>query len=376
MMTAHATRRERHRGDEARRARLPAEAVRDRRAAGRGPARPRAQRLRTEQRYLLQRARRASSTTTASSAAAAPMQEVIDARRAGGRDQEHGADHRRDRHRQGAGGARHPRPQRAARACRSSRSTARRSPRRCSSPSCSATCAAPSPARSPTKKGRSRWPTAARSSSTRSARMRPALQAKLLRVLQEREFEPLGAERTAARRRARDRRDQPRPAADGRPRASFHEDLFYRLNVIPIELPPLRERREDIPLLVDHFVRKHAAAHRQADRRRRRDGHGGAVGATTGRATSASSRTRSSARSCCRPGPVLAEPVGRGCSARRPRRPPPRLPSLNLHQNLEWVERETIRRALDAAARRQEGRGRADGHQPARAQLLPRQVPD
>ena len=50
-------------------------------------------------------------------------------------------------------------------------------------------------------------------------------------------------------------------------------------------------------------------------------------------------------------------------------------PTLRLHQNIEWVERETIRRALDQSAGREEGRGGADGHQPAGAELLPREVP-
>src|SRR6476620_10753148 len=87
--------------------------------------------------------------------------------------------------------------------------------------------------------------------------MSPTLQSKLLRVLQEREFEPLGAERTEkidVRVIAATNRDLRQMVADGK----FQEDLFSPLNVIPIELPPLRERREDVPVLVEHFIEKHA----------------------------------------------------------------------------------------------------------------------
>src|SRR5687768_2113351 len=83
--------------------------------------------------------------------------------------------------------------------------------------------------------------------------MSPALQAKLLRVLQEREFERVGDSHTVkidVRVIAATHSDLAKMVADG----TFREDLFYRLNVIPVQLPPLRDRREDIPLLVQHFL--------------------------------------------------------------------------------------------------------------------------
>jgi DNA-binding NtrC family response regulator len=175
--------------------------------------------------------------------------------------------------------------------------------------------------------------------------MSPALQSKLLRVLQEREFEPLGSERTErvdVRVIAATNRDLRQMVAEGR----FQEDLFYRLNVIPIDLPPLRERREDIPVLVDHFVRKHAQ--RTGQRIERIDDEALAVlqqydwpgnvrelENTIERAVVLSSGPVITGRAVSILGASPSQSSG--------------LPSLRLRQNIDWVERETIRRALESA---------------------------
>jgi DNA-binding NtrC family response regulator len=171
------------------------------------------------------------------------------------------------------------------------------------------------------------------------------VQAKLLRVLQEREFEPLGSERTErvdVRVIAATNRDLRQMVIEGR----FQEDLFYRLNVIPIAIPPLRERREDILVLVDHFVRKHAqrvgkridgledgalAAMQQYDW----PGNVRELENTIERAVVLSTDHMVTMRNVAMIGP--------------PSSASPSLPSLRLHQNIEWTERETIRRALDQA---------------------------
>jgi len=173
--------------------------------------------------------------------------------------------------------------------------------------------------------------------------MTTAIQAKLLRVLQEREFEPLGAERTQkvdVRVIAATNRDLKQMVADGK----FQEDLYYRLNVIPIEIPPLRERREDIAVLVEHFVDKHRQrTGKRIDRLEddvvqalaRYDWPGNVreLENTIERAVVLATGPVISAASISLLGATSAPPSG--------------LPSLRLHQNIEWVERETIRRALE-----------------------------
>ena len=85
--------------------------------------------------------------------------------------------------------------------------------------------------------------------------MAPGLQAKLLQVLQDGEFSRLGGESDVQRGHAHHRRDQPRISRRRCKNGEFREDLYYRLNVVTILIPPLRERIDAVPLLVEHFLR-------------------------------------------------------------------------------------------------------------------------
>ena len=177
------------------------------------------------------------------------------------------------------------------------------------------------------------------------ATLGPAVQAKLLRVLQEREFEPLGSERTEkvdVRVIAATNRDLRQMATEGR----FQEDLYYRLHVIPIELPPLRQRLDDLPALVDHFVQKFSQrlgkritgvdADAMAELKRYHwPGNVRELENTIERAVVLTTGPSLTPESVWVMGAASAPTTG--------------LPSLRLHQNVEWVERETIRHALERA---------------------------
>lgn len=100
--------------------------------------------------------------------------------------------------------------------------------------------------------------------------LKPDMQVKLLRVLQERAFIPVGSNReikTSARIIAATNRNLEKMIQDNK----FREDLFYRLNVMPIFLPPLRERMDDIPALVEHFIKKFEKLHKRSMRGIRRE---------------------------------------------------------------------------------------------------------
>ena len=92
--------------------------------------------------------------------------------------------------------------------------------------------------------------------------MTPATQAKILRTLQEREVEPLGSSSTVkidTRIISATNKDLENEIREGR----FREDLYYRLNVVRTEIPPLRKRREDIPLLADYFLKQYVEKNRR-----------------------------------------------------------------------------------------------------------------
>jgi two-component system NtrC family response regulator len=180
--------------------------------------------------------------------------------------------------------------------------------------------------------------------------MSVALQAKLLRVLQEREIEPLGAERTEhvdVRVIAATNRDLRQLVNEGR----FQDDLFYRLHVIPIVVPPLRERVDDIPMLVNYFAGKHAMRsgksiaaledgvvsslqeyHWPGNVRELENTIERAVVLTTGSTITRDAVTVEATMSLRTAG----------------------VPSLKLRQNVEWIECETIRRALEVSSAKQQ----------------------
>jgi transcriptional regulator with GAF, ATPase, and Fis domain len=173
--------------------------------------------------------------------------------------------------------------------------------------------------------------------------MAVSLQAKLLRVLQEREIEPLGAERSEhvdVRVIAATNRDLRQLVTKG----LFQDDLFYRLHVVPIVVPPLRDRVDDIPLLIEHFVQKHAARigrtidaledgivsllqeyHWPGNVRELENTIERAVVLTTGTTIARQVVTVDRVPRVAGSAPI----------------------SLRLRENVEWIECETIRRALE-----------------------------
>ena len=182
-------------------------------------------------------------------------------------------------------------------------------------------------------------------------------QVKLLRVLQEQEFERVGSTkpmRVDVRLVAATNRDLEKEVAEGR----FRADLFYRLNVFPIRIPPLRERPGDIPLLVEHFLAQFQRKLGKPLRGVTPERWSGSS-AIRGRGTFASCRTCSSARACWPRGRL--SPWVKRCARQRPQHrgangSAPMMP-------LEESERAHIRRALEAA------RGRVHGPDGA-AQML------
>ena len=189
-----------------------------------------------------------------------PEQEPADARRVRadqprGRNDQHRADLRRDGHGQRAGCARGARGFAAARSCRSSRSTAPALPESLLESELFGHEKGAFTSAVGQRKGRFEMAHGGTIFLDEIGEIPLAMQAKLLRVLQERRFERVGGSQTIetdVRVVAATNRDLLKLAKEGK----FREDLYYRLNVVKIDLPPLCERAEDIPLLAQHFAQK------------------------------------------------------------------------------------------------------------------------
>ncbi len=170
------------------------------------------------------------------------------------------------------------------------------------------------------------------------------LQAKLLRVLQEREIEPVGGDLTL-------KLDVRVIAATNRrlrelvARGEFQEDLFYRLSVIPIDIPPLRERREDIPLLVEHFLRRHSRRVGRAIPEITPPALQGLLSyGWPGNVRELENSLERAVVLATGPRLELADLSMLGVHDQQSTG---ELPSLNLRDNVEWAERESVRRALE-----------------------------
>ncbi len=188
------------------------------------------------------------------------------------------------------------------------------------------------------------------------------LQAKLLRVLEDREVRPVGGTkpvRVEVRIVAATNRD----LAQAMARGAFREDLFYRLNVISVALPSLRERREDIPLLTNHFLQKFTELAGAATKMLSPE----ALACLEAYAWPGNIRELENVierAMTLEPGPII-RPESLPDSLRQPRPPdafhvdfPPE--GIDLDRLMEQIERDLIRRALD----------RVDGVQSRAAQLL------